>query len=250
MSQLLWVSGSRVGVPNIWKAVGLDVYGNVLTVVPEFELKMSGSVSGPMNFSSVPYGPGTMMMYVIPTMAETIEVFVSLVGVPVKGSPFSFSVQIGAVSALTSVAHGLENSVVASALQSFSLDLRDDFGSAIASGDVAVIFSPPAHSVSVTANTVSYELSPGTYVLSVTPLSGPWKGVPLSNSFPFYIVARSESGASVELVSAVAMLGAAVISLVVLLVLVAYRKKLTAPPTPDPQDEFANTTFEDEDGTN
>lgn len=245
-SQVVSISPVRAGVPAVWKVVGVDLFGNVMTVVPPFEIKIVGSSSGLLNHTSAVLAPGTLMIQVTPKVVETLQISVSLNGNSLAGSPFLFNVAVASVSAPFSHATGLTAHVAASTGVSFALQLRDEFGEFLTSG-AAVEFSPPAHKMAVSADgVVTFELGPGSYVVKAFAVDGPWKDIPFPKSFPFFIVASSDSGASVEMISAIAMVCATVCAAIVLVLLLLYRKKMAAPPPPDPQDLFSNTTYEEE----
>lgn len=136
---------------------------NLVDMSNVFELKLVGSSSGLLNFSSSTYAPGVLALSMTPARAETLSLSVSLNGTMVAGAPFLVQVQPGSVSPLLSSASGLAGQVEASVPQSFSLLLRDEFGSSlVAAGAVVVQFDPPATSFSLDpSGRVTYELAPG-----------------------------------------------------------------------------------------
>ena len=222
----------RAGQVSVWLVQGRDSLNNTLQVAPPFDLKVVGSLSGSLNFTALPVAPGVLGVELVPPVAETLTWSVGIGGLPLAGSPYVFVVSAGEVSALASSATGpgLGLSQPVSLPVTFSLALQDGHGGVVAdpsavqvsvSGDATVSTAVQGQSIVVT-----YSLpSSGLYEIRATVARGPFAGMSVGG-LPVAVAGRGQSDTSLSKIAAIAMAVVATLAIVVMLLLLGFRKSL------------------------
>jgi hypothetical protein len=222
----------RAGAARVWLVVAVDRYNNTLDTVPPFDLKVIGSISGSLNFTTAEVASGVLGVELVPPAAETLTWRVGIGGAPIAGSPYVFEVLAGDVSAVNSAAAG-PGLTVSQPIQtpaSFVVTLQDELGGVVVDAR-AVVFSVSGDAVVNTAVkgqtvVVTYTLpSAGLYTIQAVVARGPFAGMSVGG-LPVAVAGRSQSDVSLSKIAAIAMAVVSVLAIVVMLLLLGFRKNL------------------------